>query len=314
MIYIGDSIVENFESSGRLVWSYYYRPRHALNLGISGDCTQHVLWRLENGNINDIDPRLAILMIGQNNLPYNTGTEISDGVVAIVDFLRRKLPRMKIILLAIFERSKNPTSERAALNAANKNLASRYSSDHKVTYLDVNSIFLRQDKTVSSSLMPDFVHPNKVGYQKWAEALEPTVAALLHEPPKLPMPSLSAVQSIGSMISPSSYPTSFEPPTKKPTSQKQSSYLYTTSLSPTHSPIEIDLFAPNGQSESVIIYDKSFIKEMTPIFMYFPITLIFIGFSIASFLSVRILFRHLESQRDPTIFSPHSPINEDWRE
>jgi len=67
LIYVGDSIVERYETQGKGTWDRYYAPRHALNLGISGDRTEHVLWRLDHGNLAGLAPTLAIVMIGQNN-------------------------------------------------------------------------------------------------------------------------------------------------------------------------------------------------------------------------------------------------------
>lgn len=179
LLYIGDSIVQKFEGAGKDVWDHYYAPRHALNLGISGDRTQHVLWRLQHGNIEGLHPKLAIVMIGQNNGPFNSAGEIAEGVIAIVDFLRNKLPNMKILLLAIFQRRPQPTTERPVLDEANKIISQHYTSDVMITYLDVNYVFLRPDGTIPAELMPDYEHPNALGFQKWAEAIEPTVAKIL---------------------------------------------------------------------------------------------------------------------------------------
>ena len=189
LIYVGDSIVEKFQGAGKYVWEYYYSPRHALNIGISGDRTEHVLWRLENGNIKGISPKLAIVMIGQNNGPYNTGDEIAEGVIAIIDTLHMQLPKTKVLLLAIFQRWKNPTDERAVLDRANSILAKRYTSrsTNFVTFLDVNYVFLRDDKTIPAELMPDFEHPSALGFKLWAEAIEPAVAKLMQDQPKPPM-------------------------------------------------------------------------------------------------------------------------------
>jgi beta-glucosidase len=115
LIYVGDSIVEHFNKQGKEVWDHYYAGRNALNLGISGDRTEHVLWRLDHGNIEGIAPKLAIVMIGQNNGGYNTGEEIGEGVTAIVQKLRAKLPATKTLLLGIFQRREKPTPERAVL-------------------------------------------------------------------------------------------------------------------------------------------------------------------------------------------------------
>src|SRR5262249_44860722 len=104
LIFIGDSITQGWETSPSSqrpnvggctdVWEKFYGNRKAMNAGISGDRTQHVLWRLENGNIEGIKPKLAVVMIGTNNAPKggNTGEEIGAGIKAIVSKLREKLP------------------------------------------------------------------------------------------------------------------------------------------------------------------------------------------------------------------------------
>ena len=84
LIFIGDSITQGWEGAGKDVWQQYYAKRNAVNLGIGGDRTQHVLWRLDHGNIDGINPKLAVLMIGTNNSGSNTSEQIADGIKAIV--------------------------------------------------------------------------------------------------------------------------------------------------------------------------------------------------------------------------------------
>ena len=182
LLWIGDSIVANWTDPerGKSVWDEYYADRNAVNLGIGGDCTEHVLWRLDHGNIDGINPKLAIVMIGQNNGPHNTGEEIGEGVTAVVQRLRNKLPNTKVLLLAIFPRREKPTEERAVLAKAN-DIASKLADGKNVFYLDVNYVFLQPDGSLPASLMPDFEHPNTKGHRLWAEAIEPNVAALMGE-------------------------------------------------------------------------------------------------------------------------------------
>ncbi len=178
LLWIGDSIVQNWERQGKSTWRKYYEDRHAVNLGISGDRTEHVLWRLDHGNIDGISPKLAIVMIGQNNGSINTGTEIGEGVRAVVGKLREKLPNTKVLLLAIFFRGEYPGEERERLTTAN-NMAAALADGEHVFYLDVNHIFLREDGSIPKLLMPDFEHPSRKGHRIWAEAIEPTVAKLM---------------------------------------------------------------------------------------------------------------------------------------
>ena len=121
---IGDSITQGWEGAGREVWAKHYEKRNAVNLGIGGDRTQHVLWRLENGNIKGISPKLAVIMIGTNNARSNSAREIADGVKAIVKKLRTDLPKMEVLVLAIFPRGANDDDKNRKKNmAANKLIA-----------------------------------------------------------------------------------------------------------------------------------------------------------------------------------------------
>lgn len=185
LIYIGDSIVQRFETDGRQVWNKYYAPRHAVNLGISGDRTQHVLWRLQHGNIEGISPKLAIVMIGQNNGPDNSAEEIADGVKAVVDTLRAKLPETKILLLGITFRGEKPNEEQVKLAKTNEILAKMDDQKH-VFYMNINKIFLADDGSIPASLMPDHEHPNAEGCRLWAETIEPKVAELFGDTPIKP--------------------------------------------------------------------------------------------------------------------------------
>lgn len=185
VLWIGDSIVQNWEKQGKPVWDKYYAHRNAVNLGISGDRTEHVLWRLDHGNIEGVSPKLAIVMIGQNNGGSNTAEEIGEGVCAIVTKLRQKLPNMKILLLAIFPRAEKPNDERIVLAKANE-IASKMADDQFVYYLDITKIFLRPDGAIPSSLMPDFEHPSLEGHRIWAEAIEPMVSKLMGDTPIKP--------------------------------------------------------------------------------------------------------------------------------
>jgi beta-glucosidase len=187
LIYVGDSIVEHFDNQGKAVWDHYYAGRNALNLGISGDRTEHVLWRLDHGNIDGITPKLAIVMIGQNNGGHNTGEEIAEGVTAVVEKLRARLPTTKILLLGIFQRREKPTAERAVLAKANE-IAAKLADGKNVFYLDINPVFVQPDGSIPRSLMPDFEHPSPMGHRLWAEAIEPKVAELMGDRPIAPMP------------------------------------------------------------------------------------------------------------------------------
>ncbi len=110
LLFIGDSITHFWETAapagGAEVWKKYYAKRNAVDLGIAGDGTGQVLWRLRNGNIDGISPKLAVLMIGTNNSWRSSPEDIAAGVKAVVADLRTKLPQTKVLVLAIFPRGR----------------------------------------------------------------------------------------------------------------------------------------------------------------------------------------------------------------
>jgi lysophospholipase L1-like esterase len=182
LVFIGDSITQGWEGAGKNPWQQHYGNRKAMNLGIGGDRTQHVLWRLDNGNIDGIKPKLAVIMIGTNNSNGNDNTaeEIADGVRAIVAKLRQSLPEMKILLLGVFPRGEKHNPQREKIYKLNQ--LARQSADGKtVRYLDIGEKFLNDDGSLSKDVMPDFLHLSEKGYEIWASSIEPQVAELLGE-------------------------------------------------------------------------------------------------------------------------------------
>jgi len=184
LIFIGDSITHGWEGAGKKVWEKYYAGRNAVNLGIGGDQTCHVLWRLEHGNIDGIAPKLAVIMIGTNNAghsPHQTPEQIADGVKAIVERLRAKLPDTKILLLGIFPRGADGQDPIRQINEKANAIFSKLADERTVFYLDIGPKFLKDDGTLPRDVMPDLLHPNAKGYEIWAEAIEPSVAKLMGE-------------------------------------------------------------------------------------------------------------------------------------
>ncbi len=181
LLFIGDSITQGWEGAGKNVWKEFYEKRNARNLGIGGDRTQHVLWRLENGNIEGVKPKLAVIMIGTNNSNSNKSEEIADGVKAIVTKLREKLPEMKILVLGIFPRGATPEDAKRKVNAGANEQIAKLADDKNVYYLDIGNKFLTSDGTLEKSVMPDLLHLNEASYRIWAESIEPQVAKLMGE-------------------------------------------------------------------------------------------------------------------------------------
>lgn len=178
LIFIGDSITQGWESAGKGVWHEYYGHRNAVNLGIGGDETSHVLWRLDHGNLDGISPKLAVVMIGTNNAG-NAGhpaEATAEGIKAIVKKLRTKLPHTKILLLGIFPRGADNQDPIRRVNQKTNAIISTLADGRSVFYLDIGPQFLADDGTLSKQMMPDLLHLNNKGYKIWAKAMEPMVA------------------------------------------------------------------------------------------------------------------------------------------
>ena len=181
LLFIGDSITQGWEGAGKNVWAKFYGSRNAVNLGIGGDRTEHVLWRLENGNIANISPKLAVIMIGTNNSGSNSSKEIADGVAAIVAKLRKELPKTKLLVLGIFPRGADEADKRRQVNKGANELISKLADDKDVYYLDIGPKFTEADGKLSKEIMPDLLHLNEKSYTIWAESIEPMVAKLMGE-------------------------------------------------------------------------------------------------------------------------------------
>ena len=182
LIFIGDSITQGWEGAGKKVWQEFYGKRNAVNLGIGGDRTQHVLWRLDNGNIKGISPKLAVIMIGTNNAGSNTPQEIYEGNKAIVEKLQKQLPQTKILMLGIFPRGASADDPRRQVNEKANAMIAKLADGKQVHYLDIGKNFLNDDGVLTREVMPDLLHLSEKGYTIWAESIEPSIKKLMEQP------------------------------------------------------------------------------------------------------------------------------------
>ena len=181
LVFIGDSITQGWEGRGKGVWEKFYGKRNTVNLGIGGDRTQHVIWRLDNGNLKDITPKAAVIMIGTNNSGSNSSKEIADGVRAIVKQIRAKSPKTQILLLGVFPRGTNNEDKRRQVNADANKIFSKLDNGKYVHYLDIGPKFLEKNGTLTREIMPDLLHLSEKGYTIWAESIEAQLGKLLGE-------------------------------------------------------------------------------------------------------------------------------------
>ena len=178
LLFMGDSITDGWRGRGSNVWSRFYAPHHAANFGIGGDRTEHVLWRMDNGELDGIKPKVVVLMIGTNNTGGDSAEQIADGVTAIVKHIQHKSPHTKILLLAVFPRGKMiPNPGNTKIIEINKTIA-KLDDGKNVKYLDIGQKFMRADQ-LPKEIMPDALHLSEEGYQIWADAITPTLKEML---------------------------------------------------------------------------------------------------------------------------------------
>jgi lysophospholipase L1-like esterase len=190
LVFIGDSITQRLDDPrlGRL-WNWYYGDRQAINLGFSGDTTSNVLWRLENGEIDGINPKVVVLMIGVNNTGHlhEQAQQVEQGINAVVEVLKRRLPRANVLLLGIL-----PTGRPQLLdvtdNPVNAYLAQNYAHTEGVTFLNVGSVMMNGDHVDPTLYADRFqVHPSITGQNRICIAIEPTLSHLLGDHTKPPL-------------------------------------------------------------------------------------------------------------------------------
>jgi lysophospholipase L1-like esterase len=175
ILFIGDSINHFFTPE---VFEEAYGSRKAINLGFGWDRTENVLWRLEHGELDGISPKVAVVMIGTNNLQVNTNAEIVEGIRAICAEIHTRQPKTKILLLGVFPRGEKPGPLRDRIAEINRSI-SALDGSNEVTYLDFGAKFLEPDGTISKETMHDFLHPTEKGYRIWVEEMEPALTKLL---------------------------------------------------------------------------------------------------------------------------------------
>ncbi len=187
LLFLGDSITDGWrwDNGGGKIWPEVYAPRHAANFGIGYDRIQNVLWRIENGELENLSPRVVVLLIGTNNAgsedsgrPRNLTPEIIEGVSNLVRQIQVRLPRTKILLLGLFPRGEKSDPIRAQVKAVNAGLAG-LNDGKRVVFRDLGRRFLEPDGTLSRNLFPDLLHPNARGYQIWADAMAATLSDML---------------------------------------------------------------------------------------------------------------------------------------
>ena len=188
LILIGNSILHSLDdSSSLMVWEKFLNQYNAVNMGFSGDRTENVIWRLQNGELDGINPKLAILLIGTNNTDGNhylnitKPKELADATWEICKIIHQKLPNTQILLLGIFPYGYKPNHRDSINKETNKITSGFPAKDNHIHYRDISAVFLDAESKVNKSLMPDYLHPNTEGYLLMFQALEDDISTLIRK-------------------------------------------------------------------------------------------------------------------------------------
>lgn len=173
LVFIGNSITHFWGGQptasrvgGKDSWNKYFGDRNAMNMGFGWDRIENVLWRIYHGELDGISPKQIVLMIGTNNLGYNTDEEIVQGLKFLLDAIKVRKPAADVILMGILPRRK--MEQRIA--GLNKKIAG-IATGKQVRYADAGKLFLKPDKEIDESLFSDGLHPNAAGYEKFGAFL-----------------------------------------------------------------------------------------------------------------------------------------------
>jgi len=185
LVFVGDSITDGWRWSGGQadLFKERYAQYNPYNNGVGGDETQHVLWRIEHGELDGISPKLVIILIGTNNIGnanHMSVDETVDGIKCVVKAIKEKLPESKILLLGIFPRGAQPDDPfRGMIKSINQRAAELDDGGKMLKFLDIGDKFQDANGRLPAEIMPDALHLNAKGYRIWADAMQTVIEELM---------------------------------------------------------------------------------------------------------------------------------------
>lgn len=192
LYFLGDSITRRWGATDYpdflANWKKNFHGWNAGDFGWGGDTTQNILWRLENGELDGVSPKVIVILAGTNNVGKDPGDEakaadIARGVKAIVDLCHQKAPAATIVLTAIFPRNDNPAKLAVlpTINRINDKLA-QLADGKCIRFLNINAQLADAEGILFPGVTVDQLHLSLKGYQVWADGLKPILTELLGPP------------------------------------------------------------------------------------------------------------------------------------
>jgi lysophospholipase L1-like esterase len=190
--FVGDSITRRWRATDYpqflANWNANFFGWNAANFGWGADRIQNILWRLQNGELDDAHPRVIVLLAGTNNIGNRPASDakmadITRGIKALLDTMREKAPGATIILMGILPRNDgaNPLAVMTSINAINENIA-KLADGKTIRYLNINDKLADEAGKLREGMTVDRLHLSLRGYQVWADALKPLLTELLGPP------------------------------------------------------------------------------------------------------------------------------------
>jgi lysophospholipase L1-like esterase len=187
LVFLGDSITDwwlrDDGQHGKEVWDQHYAKWNAVNFGISGERTEHTLGHIAKGILDNLHPKVVVIMIGTNNIGQKRPDKpewAAAGVKKVVESVQEKLPNSKILLLGVFPRSKKDSPLRNAVNEINA-IICKLDNGNSIRYLDIGPKFIDAEGNIPKDVIPDALHPSTKGYQIWAESMNPLLNEMMQE-------------------------------------------------------------------------------------------------------------------------------------
>ena len=195
--FLGDSITRRWQGTDypehRKNWDHNFYGWNAADFGWGGDSTQNVLWRLAHGELDGVNPKIVVLMIGTNNVgnepPRNDDDarieDVSTGIRAILDVVRQKAPDSKIVLMGITPRNDGGGAAVMPLIEKINARISTFADGKTIIYLNINEKLADREGKLFPGVTEDGLHLSIKGYQIWADALKPMFTQWLGPPAKI---------------------------------------------------------------------------------------------------------------------------------
>jgi lysophospholipase L1-like esterase len=182
IVFLGDSLTSRWATDGRPTWDRLFAPLGAVNFGVGEDRVENVLWRVRHGELDGLQPRAVVLLIGTNNLGRNTPAQVAEGAALLLQEVRQRQPQAIVLFLGLLRRAGPADSPmRQQIREVNRRYAG-LADGEAVRFVDMGGVLLEPDGSLSADVAPDELHLSAEGYRRLGEPLHRALTPLLKGP------------------------------------------------------------------------------------------------------------------------------------